>query len=326
MLGLAILASVIALGDPASAWRLMSSVGWQTDALVAVLTIPYLMGRGLQWRSLLSLEGVRIGWRPFLLALASGEFSKDLPGGVYVEDYLLTKFGVSAYKSIIATTAVSGLEVMIAIPLVLLWGVPGWGWLPLTILCVLGGYLLVIAVLWLITRQRGQDVSIRKPGWLLTLLNSVRTFFVDALPLVSLRTLRAALLPTGLYLLVASVDILLLGSAVHIPGMSLRVALVVYAIAILAMDLIPLPTDVGVTEAGGAGALLAFGATKPEAVATFLLLRVLLTGATMILTGLILLVLRFLSPRPPALVAVAPSAANDSSCAVEPPPTEAKVW
>jgi uncharacterized membrane protein YbhN (UPF0104 family) len=54
---------------------------------------------------------------------------------------------------------------------------------------------------------------------------------------------------------------------------------------------VPIPTDLGVTEASGVAVMLAFGATRAQAVAALLLLRVVLSGGTMLVTGPLALVL-----------------------------------
>src|SRR5579875_24720 len=86
VLGFGLLAAVLALGDPAEAWRLIVRTGWRTMVPVILLTVPYLSIRFFVWRSLLADVDVTLYWRPILTAFAAGEFSKSLPGGIYVED------------------------------------------------------------------------------------------------------------------------------------------------------------------------------------------------------------------------------------------------
>jgi uncharacterized membrane protein YbhN (UPF0104 family) len=130
-------------------------------------------------------------------------------------------------------------------------------------------------------------------------VRGARGFLATTRPLLALRTLRDNLVPVVLSLSIVAVDVWLLGRAVGIPNFSFREAAVVYGFSTLILVLTPVPTDLGTTEASGAGALLAFGAARPQAVATLLLLRVLLTGATMLITGPLLLVMsRQLTPPP----------------------------
>jgi uncharacterized membrane protein YbhN (UPF0104 family) len=301
--GLGLLAAVLAFGNPSRAWQLIVQTGWQTVVGVALLTIPYLAARFLVWRQLLAEEGVELSWRPIVAAFAAGEFSKSLPGGIYIEDYLLGRCGVGIATSLIATTAVSGLETMVAVPVVLGFGIPGWGWLPPTVAGALAVYVVGLSAVWWVTNPGGVDVRVHRPRQLMTLVRGVRPFLAAARPLLVLRTVRDNLVPVVLSLTIVMVDVWLLGRAVGIQGFSFREAAAVYGFSTLVLVLTPVPTDLGTIEATGAGALLAFGATRPQALATLLLLRVLLTGTTMLITGPLLLVMsRQLTP-PRALVA-----------------------
>jgi len=300
--GLGLLAAVLALGNPGRAWQLMMHTGWPTVAAVALLTIPYLAARFLVWRQLLADEGVALSWRPIVAAFAAGEFSKSLPGGIYIEDYLLGRCGVGIATSLVATTAVSALETLVAVPVVLGFGVPGWGWLLPTLAGVLAVYAVGLGALWWVANPGGADVRVHLPRPFMALVRAARPFLAAARPLLVLRTLRANAVPVVLALAIVAVDVWLLGRAVGIPNFSLREAAVVYGFSTLVLVLTPVPTDLGTTEASGAGVLVAFGAARPQALATLLLLRLLLTGATMLITGPLLLALSGQLTPPRALV------------------------
>lgn len=300
--GLGLLAAVLALGNPARAWQLIIETGWQTVVGVALLTIPYLGARFLVWRQLLAEEGVQLSWRPIIAAFAAGELSKSLPGGIYIEDYLLGRCSVAISTSIIATTAVSALETLVAVPVVLGFGVPGWGWLIPTVGGVLAVYVAGLSAVWWAANPGGAEPRVHLPGPLMGIVRGARGFLATAQPLLALRTLRDNLVPVVVSLAIVALDVWLLGRSVGIPGFSFRDAAVVYGFSTLVLVLTPVPTDLGTTEASGAGALLAFGATRPEAVATLLLLRILLTGATMLITGPLLIVMsRQLTPPEPEM-------------------------
>jgi uncharacterized membrane protein YbhN (UPF0104 family) len=304
--GLGLLAVVLAFGNPARAWQLIVQTGWLTAAGVALLTIPYLVARFLEWRNLLSEESVALPWKPIAAAFAAGEFSKSLPGGIYVEDILLQRCGVRISTSIVATTAVSALETLVAVPVVLGFGVPGWSWLRPTVIGVLAAYVVCLGALWWAANPGGQDARLHLPPPLRGIAREARTVLVTTRPLLALRTVRANLAPVVLSLSIVAVDVWLLGRAVGIHGFSFRQAAVVYGFSTIVLVLTPVPTDLGTTEASGAGALLAFGATRPQAVATLLLLRILLTGATLLIAGPFLLVVsRQLTPHGKARPAVA---------------------
>jgi hypothetical protein len=226
-----------------------------------------------------------------LLAFASGEFAKNLPGGVYLEDYLLARNGVPVSTSFAATTAVSAVEVLPIVPLLLGWGIPGWSWLVPALSALLLCYLAGLGVLWWLINPTGRDTRLRLPQPLAPVVRGLRAVMLAARPLVSLRTIRATLLPTTLYLGIVALDLVILGRAVGFHRFDLQEAATVYGFATLVLVLVPLPTDLGVTEVSGAGAMLAFGATTTQATAALLLLRVVLTGATMLMTGLVVFLL-----------------------------------
>lgn len=286
-----LLGAVLALGDPAKVWALMLRVGWPAVVLVTALTVPYLLARGRVWRQLLAQQGVRVPVPVFLMAFATGEFAKDLPGGEYVEDYLLSRCGVPVAKSVTATTALSALETIIALPLVLAWGVPGWTWLRLAIGVILAAYVVVIASLWWLTSPGAPAPRLSRPRALQPALRGVRSFLLEARHLASWRMLRDNLLLAILYCGIVGGDLFVLGRTIGAPGLGIREVAVVFGFITLSLVLLPIPTTLGVTEASGAEALVAFGASPAQAVAILLMLRVLLTGSTMLYSGLVMLVL-----------------------------------
>lgn len=291
VIGLGLLGAVLALGNPAKAWDLMTQAGWPAVVLVVALTLPYLAARGLVWRRLLAQQGARVPLLAFLMAFAAGEFAKDLPGGEYVEDYLLSRCGVPAAKSVTATTALSALETLLALPLVLAWGIPGWTWLPLALGAILFAYVVVIVGLWWLTNPRGVAARLSRPRALQPALRGVRDVLLEARRLVAWRTLRDNLPLTIVYFGIVVSDLYLLGRTISVPGFGVREAAVVFGFTTLSFVLIPIPTSLGVTEASGAEAMVAFGASPAQAVAVLLLLRILLTGSTMLFTGLVLVAL-----------------------------------
>lgn len=297
--GLALLAAVVAIGDPSATWRLMVRAGGQTLLAVFLLTLPYLAARGWVWRRLLAEGGVQPGWRPFLLAFAGGEFAKNVPGGAYMGSYLLRRSGVSLATGLAATAGISGLEVLAAVPVVLGWGVPGWTWLVPTVSALLVADGLVLGLLWWLSNPLGREAWLPVPRLLRPAMDGVRTFLASARPLLSLRTVRTALLPTALSLGIIAADLVLLGRAVGIPHLDFAEAAVVSAFTTLVLILFPIPTDLGVMEGSGLAVLLAFGATRVQAVATLLLLRVVLTGGTMLITGVVAIALSR-QPRQPS--------------------------
>lgn len=66
----------------------------------------------------------------------------------------------------------------------------------------------------------------------------------------------------------------------------------VYAAMVLAVVLIPIPTEIGIAEISALGALEAFGVPHHSAAVVSLALRILATGSTILLAGLVFVALR----------------------------------
>ena len=200
---------------------------------------------------------------------------------------------------------------LLAVPMVLAWGVPGWGWLLPTLSALLLFYSLALSLLWWLTNPTGPQARLHVPRPFLPVLGGLRSVLAAARPLLSLHAMRSALLPAAVSLGSATVALVLLGRAVGVQSFNLQEAAVVNGFATLVLILVPIPTDLGVTEASGVAAMLAFGATRAQAVAALLLLRLVLSGGTMLVTGPLALVLwRQLRQRSAASGTVPPACAR----------------
>jgi uncharacterized membrane protein YbhN (UPF0104 family) len=268
----------------------------QTWYWVFILTIPYLAARALVWHELLQALGLRVPLRPLLTAFAGGEMTKSLPGGIYLENYLLSRlvhFGqVSTIRSSMATTAMLGLESALAVPAVLIIGVPGWRpWLFWTILGLVLFWALLLAVAWLIVRRWEANLKPGAHALLRRVLMSVAEFLEAGGDLMSLRTLQA-LVPTAAYMLVYVIDLYIIIRAIGVQQVSFVDTIAIYAFVVLAVVLIPIPTELGITEFSGLNALIAYGVPKSTAAIIMLSLRILATGMTILVAGGILFLLR----------------------------------
>lgn len=292
VLGLGLLGFVVVLGRPSSTGPLIARVGPGTVILVFGLTALYLAARVAVWYQLLQQSGARLSWRPTLAAFAGGEFAKSIPGGIYLENYLLRRSSdVPVGQSVAATVAVSGVEAVLAVPIVLVLGVPSWGWLRLALGSLLLLYLVALVALLWVVNPGGERARVSVPQRLQPVMAAVRGGAAYARPFISLQTLRENMLPTAASLTAMAIAVLVVGRAIGVEQLDLRAAVVVFSFTVLALILLPIPTEVGVTEASGAGALIAFGATPSQAVATFLVLRVLVVGSTMLIAGVTMLAL-----------------------------------
>jgi uncharacterized membrane protein YbhN (UPF0104 family) len=66
----------------------------------------------------------------------------------------------------------------------------------------------------------------------------------------------------------------------------------VYALVVLAVVMIPIPTEIGITEFAGLGGLLAYGISRPTAALIMLSVRLLASGSTIAVAAAILVLMR----------------------------------
>jgi uncharacterized membrane protein YbhN (UPF0104 family) len=142
----------------------------------------------------------------------------------------------------------------------------------------------------LIRREREDHNGERHPGWLRHTLADTERFLREGDALLRWRTL-ADFGPTALYMGVYAVDLgfILQVLAYHLAWYAI---ITVYAAMVLVVVLIPIPTEIGVAEIGALGALEAFGVPHHRAALVALALRLLTTGATIVVAGSMFVALR----------------------------------
>ena len=282
-------------------WTAVQRTWW----VVLLLTAPYVAARALLWHELLEQLGIEVPWRPTLVALAGGEIAKTVPGGIYLQNYLLARLGrfgeAAVVRSTTATTATLGLESALALPAALAIGIPGTPWLPWLLIGIVVVWLALLALLRHLVHYWELHLRPGVPGWLCHGL-LLADEFLDALAeLLTWRTARA-LVPTAAYMLVYVVDLYLISSALGVTRIGFVETMGIYAVVVLTVILVPIPTKLGTTELTGLTAFVAYGVPRPTAAVIMLGLRVLATGATMLLAAALLVVLRgeLARPRPTA--------------------------
>jgi uncharacterized membrane protein YbhN (UPF0104 family) len=267
----------------------------QTWWLVLLLTFPYLAARLLVWHILLRQLRITIPWRQMTVAFAAGELTKSLPAGVYVQVFLLGQLShfhrASLVRSTLATTAMLGLESLIAIPLAIVVGVPGQPWVSSALFSIVGAWLVALAVTAVLVRAGTTSAVARRVPWLAGLLPVANDALAAARELLSPQTLRAVP-PTAVYMAVYVVDLYAILIAAGIHSLSIAAVMGTYALMVLAVILIPIPTELGITEITGLNLLLAYGLPRSAAAIVILSLRLLTTGMTILVASVILIALR----------------------------------
>jgi uncharacterized membrane protein YbhN (UPF0104 family) len=263
--------------------------------IVLLLTIPNLVVRAYVWRYLLHELGLRVPWRPLLVSFAAGEMTKVFPAGIYVENALLARLehfrADGTVRSTAATTAMLGIESFVAVPVLLVLSLPGYSWLRLLIVAVVGAWVLLLALVWLLIHFWKHHIGPGAPAWIRRGVEIAEKFFEVGASLVNWRTL-VAVLPTAVYLFLYAVALHAIAQAAGAHSFSYLDAIAVYAFIVLTVILIPVPTEIGLTEFGGYAALLAFNIPGPSAALIMLSMRALFTGMTILVAGTAMLLLR----------------------------------
>jgi uncharacterized membrane protein YbhN (UPF0104 family) len=299
-----VIATVAALGLLALVSRLAAARGsaseiWQilqdTWVLVLLLTIPYLAARALVWYSLLRELNIRVPLSHAAISFAGGEITKSLPAGVYVQNVLLARlehFGkYSVVRSSMATTALLGLEAALALPVALIVGFPGHPWVRWMLIGVVAAWILLLCLAWMLVHHWAAQWGSGMPDWLERFRKLAEEFLLAGAELIS-RRVALNLLPVALYMLFYTLQLYAIVRAAGINTISFGDTLGIYALIVLAVILIPVPTEVGLTEAAGLGALVGFGVSSSKSAIVMLSLRILATGMTIAVSMVVLIAFR----------------------------------
>ena len=98
--------------------------------------------------------------------------------------------------------------------------------------------------------------------------------------MLCLRTLVPAALLSAAYIAVAALELWAIAAGLGLHGIGFTQALIVYAFALAAGLIIPVPIDLGLTELSGLAALMAYGVPRADALTVMLLQRLVSTTLT----------------------------------------------
>lgn len=289
---LAYVAEIAAAGRaPESLAHVLGQVGW----IAAFLAIPYFALRALTWRLLLDQVGVHAPEREQLAAFSSGELTKSLPGGIYLQAYVLARLENFTERQVVgAAVATTGMDVMIGTVSFLTAfaiGLPRNPWFRVLLAAVAGAWVLLYFGAWLIGSWWHPQRREHAPRWARWVGRIIVEVFESATRLVRPETWRP-LATTTVYLLSYVVILYLVLQALEIHQVTFLGAIGVLAITNMANMLLPIPFELGLTEVTGVGVLMAYGVDAPTAAVAMLAYRVVTTGALTVLVGGILIALR----------------------------------
>ncbi|HEX6512471.1 MAG TPA: lysylphosphatidylglycerol synthase transmembrane domain-containing protein, partial [Chloroflexota bacterium] len=246
------------------------------------ILIPIIFGlvaareivRVLEWHYLLNTLGHKPLLRHSILSLLGGDASQILPAGVYFQNYLRQQAEGTAFAtSLAATLAMQLLEAAVSLLVLALVNVPGWDWLRPVAVLVMAGYmafLLLISRPGVVTWLEGRAARKNYGSWLLDQL----AHFLEGLeclmtPGVALRA--AALTASYLVFTVGAFYVIL--QAYGLPGIGPAQAAAIYCFVLTLIILVPLPSDLGLSEGSGVTILLAYGVPLAEGLTIMLIIR-----------------------------------------------------
>lgn len=289
---IAVVSSIATKANSASVLWIILQKTW---LLFVILSIPYLAARALVWQELLQELGIRVSLRNMVTSFSAGEITKTLPAGIYVQNYLLARlqhFGqYSIMRSSMATTSMLGLEAALALPIALIFGLPRESWVFWSLIGVVIAWLILLGLAWMLVHRWGRDFADKLPDWLNRLRELLEEFLSAGGELIKLKTLRS-LLPVAIYMMFYVIELYAIVRAVGLNSVTFTDTMGIYALIVLVNVLVPIPTEIGLTEFTGLGALVAYGATQATAAIVMLGLRILATGMTIVVASVVLLLVR----------------------------------
>jgi uncharacterized membrane protein YbhN (UPF0104 family) len=267
----------------------------QTWVLFLLLMFPYLLCRLLVWYQLLRELRVDVPLRHLVVAFAGGEMTKSLPAGIYVENLILERVErlsrVETVRSTGATTAMLGLETALAVPAIVIIGLPGMSWVRWAVIGVVVVWLLILVAVRFLVSGAEERLTLSALRWLRKAAMIVDDFLQAGVDLVQPRT-ALSLIPTAAYMLIYVVYLAAITLALGIHRLNFIDLIAVYAVVVLAVVLVPIPTEIGLAEFSGLGALQAFGVQPAMAALMVVALRIEATGATILVSLIAFLVFR----------------------------------
>ncbi len=280
LLSLALLAVVFSISDAARVMGRIQGIPIYTMALSLGLAVLYLLLKGALWHYFMSVIHISITWRQLALAFALGEMAVSLPAGIYAQNYVLRRIaGADFARSSAATTALLAGEAAISMMVLAIFGIPGWDWLRPSIISLFAVAMVVVAVLYWVRPVRNLAKGLLRKGPLravgaefLEMVDSVHLLFNVRVALLSVPVIAA-------YLLALVTDFYLVAHAVGVTNLAFLQAVTVYLFALAVVLVSPISTHLGVVEAGGLGAMHAWGYTSTQGLAALLGFRLVWTGA-----------------------------------------------
>ena len=292
VLAVVLIGIVLSLGDIRKVGQDILHFPLGDAALFLGLTIVYEVIRGVQWLYFLNGMKVKVERRPAIFAFVGGEATKSLPAGNYFENYLLEReAGVAVAYTASGTTITILLEVVVCVVYLSIVSIRGWGWLRHVLLV---GSLLVVLIVIALARL---DLHAHLPGWLANkkffrwVAEQWKTFSKGAATFVTPERLAVGLALAAAYLAAAGTQYYVVIRAIGHDHVGYFDAMAAYLFGLGAGLILPVPTDIGVQEITGLGALKALGMQVPNAVSVTILFRIFNLVSSLVIAAITFVVL-----------------------------------
>lgn len=288
--------ALILVANPGQALHLISH--FQSIYLLAffLLMAGYEVVRCAQWSYMLRQLDLRVPPRTQIFAYAIGELTKNLPIGNFVPDYVLTReHGADFGRASSSSLLISVLEVAVALTGIVIIGIDDWTWVrPL----ILIGTFVFVLLAWAFYRWHrrslaaaegsGHEGHPRHPGhtpgwaervlrwkWVRSGLNELRQFTQGEATLLHPHVIGVSTLACAAYMVFSGLALFVVLRGLGLSSITWEEALAASFFSLAVSTIIPVPTDLGSSEASGAGALVAMGLTATGAISALLLYRFL---------------------------------------------------
>lgn len=282
ILSISLLVGLLGFADISKVLRVMEAFQHVYLLYVLLLMGLYEAVRCVQWHVLLKYLDIHVPLRTQVFTFLVGETTKNMPIGNFFQNYLLQQskgadFGLTSS----ATLLIVLIEVAVSLVGLVILGLDDWTWLrPL----ILIGTAVCLLLAWGALKLHRAS---RAPRWMTNhdltrkALYELRRFRSGARHLLHPRPLGIAFALGAVYTVVGGIALYMVMLGLNIRTVSLDQALAIYFFSLTAGLILPVPADIGTTEATGVGALLALSVSKQDAVGVMLINRVLGFGSAL---------------------------------------------
>lgn len=280
---LGMLMKVSSFGQIANGFRQFNWLFWP---LIAILCAGRTVLRVIEWRYLLNRLGQNVDWPHAAVAQLAGDAGQFLPGGIFLSNIVLKQAkDVDTAKSFAATWAMILLEGFVSLVALIGLGVAGYWYSHFAAAIVAIGF--VAFMVW-VSRERTTELLSEQErlhkrllGRLVHAARSLLEAVHDLLVPSTLLVATALTIPYIAFTIAAFY--VLVHSGMGVTELSWTGAAQIYCFVMTAIDVSPLPTDIGVSEGSGLMIFLANGVAQWKGMVAMLLIRIAVVSTAAIL-------------------------------------------